>query len=170
MIASTGWSGTVPARSKARMATDIEPPTVGSVSTTRTHTVPWSVAGTGTTVVVQNQWIEGEGESFRASMAPFEAATGIDIQVAEVPSGFHETQVNVGLNGGNAADSVTEAMNYDNGSEENEAPGSGFDGGQPDPSRGAENVENGTPTDPQEPVTAHDQITDTVLELTVSAQ
>jgi len=58
----------------------------------------------GTKVVVQSQWIEGEGVSFRNSLAPFEAATGIDIQFAEVPSGFHETQVNVALNGGNAAD------------------------------------------------------------------
>ena len=35
----------------------------------------------------------------------------------------------------------------DMGTEENAPVGSGFDGGQPDPSRGEENLENGTPTE-----------------------
>ena len=43
----------------------------------------------------------------------------------------------------------------DMGSEENSPIGSGFAGGQPDPSRGAENIENGTAT--EEPVNHHVQ-------------
>jgi len=60
----------------------------------------------GTKVTIQSQYIEGEGIAFRDSHSAFEAATGIDIQYAEVPSGFHETQVNVALNGGNSADII----------------------------------------------------------------
>ena len=37
-------------------------------------------------------------------------------------------------------------MAYDAGTEENTEPGSGFEGGQPDPAHGADNVDNGTPT------------------------
>lgn len=65
-------------------------------------------------------------------------------------------------------ESTNEASNYDNGTEENEDLLSGFDGGQPDPERGAENVENGTATDPQEEFTAHDQLTDTIMEVMVT--
>jgi alpha-glucoside transport system substrate-binding protein len=58
----------------------------------------------GTKVTMQTQWIGGEGDSLEASLASFEEATGIDISIAEVPSGQHETLVNVALNGGAAAD------------------------------------------------------------------
>jgi alpha-glucoside transport system substrate-binding protein len=60
----------------------------------------------GKAVTVQNQWIEGEGVNFRASVAPFEAATGIDVRVAEVPSGLHETTVAATIEGGNPADII----------------------------------------------------------------
>ena len=65
---------------------------------------------------------------------------------------------------------VVGGINYDNGTEENEEPGGGFEAGQPDPSQGEANIENGTPTDPQEPVTLYTQVTDTVLQFTVSTQ
>lgn len=55
--------------------------------------------------------------------------------------------------------------NFDAGTEENSFPGSGFAGGQPDPARGEENVENGTPTD--EVVKAHDQLTTSIMSVTV---
>ena len=58
----------------------------------------------GTTVTMQTQWIGGEGDSLRESLTPFSEATGIQINVAEVPSGQHETLVNVSLQGGAAAD------------------------------------------------------------------
>ncbi|CAN5857329.1 ABC transporter substrate-binding protein [soil metagenome] len=61
---------------------------------------------TGTRVTMQTQWIAGEGDNFSAALAGFEAATGIDVTVAEVPSGQHETLVNVSLNGGAAADII----------------------------------------------------------------
>jgi alpha-glucoside transport system substrate-binding protein len=60
----------------------------------------------GKRVTLQNQWIEGEGVNFRASLLPFEQATGIDVAVAEVPSGMHETQVNVTILGGAPADLI----------------------------------------------------------------
>ena len=60
----------------------------------------------GKRVTVQNQWIEGEGVNFRASLAPFEAATGIDVAVAEVPSGLHETTVKATIDGGSPADII----------------------------------------------------------------
>ena len=58
------------------------------------------------------------------------------------------------------------ASNYDAGTEENSALMSGFDGGQPEPSRGEENLENGNPT--EEPVSAHPELTETVLAVSVS--
>jgi len=58
---------------------------------------------TGKQVTMQTQWITAEGEDFANSIAGFEAATGIDIRVAEVPSGLHEQLVNVSLTGGQPA-------------------------------------------------------------------
>ena len=46
-------------------------------------------------------------------------------------------------------------MAYDAGTEANTEPGSGFDGGQPDPSRGEENIDNGEAT--ADPISASDQ-------------
>jgi alpha-glucoside transport system substrate-binding protein len=60
----------------------------------------------GMRVTMQTQWVGGEGDNFAAALAPFEEATGIDVTVAEVPSGQHETLVNVSLNGGAAADLI----------------------------------------------------------------
>ena len=60
----------------------------------------------GTRVTMQTQWIGGEGDNFGAALASFEEATGIDVTIAEVPSGQHETLVNVSLNGGAAADII----------------------------------------------------------------
>ena len=61
----------------------------------------------------------------------------------------------------------TSAQNYDAGTEENSDLGSGFDGGQPDPSRGAENLDNGTATDPQAEVSTHEQLTETIMHIKV---
>ncbi len=60
----------------------------------------------GSQVTVQTQWISGEGDNFSAALQPFIDATGIAVSVAEVPSGQHETLVNVSLNGGAAADII----------------------------------------------------------------
>ncbi len=57
-----------------------------------------------------------------------------------------------------------DAKNYDNGTEENSALNSGFDGGQPDPARGAENIDNGAPTEPQALFGLHPQLKHTVLQ------
>jgi len=60
----------------------------------------------GTKVTMQTQWIQGEGDNFAASLAAIQAATGITVSVAEVPSGQHEQLVNVSINGGAAADII----------------------------------------------------------------
>ncbi len=52
---------------------------------------------TGTTVTMQTQWTAGEGDNFAENIQPFMDATGIKVKVAEVPSGQHETLVNVSL-------------------------------------------------------------------------
>jgi hypothetical protein len=63
--------------------------------------------------------------------------------------------------------STTNAQNYDAGTEQNKQLLSGFEGGQPDPSQGSENVDNGIPTDPQQPVIIHTQLTKTIMKVTV---
>ena len=60
----------------------------------------------GTAVTLQTQWVAGEGDNFASVLAPFEEATGIDLRVAEVPSGQHETLAKVSLEGGAAADII----------------------------------------------------------------
>ena len=61
-------------------------------------------------VTMQTQWITAEGDDFAAALDPFRTATGIDVTVAEVPSGQHEQLVNVSLNGGVAADIIALAQ------------------------------------------------------------
>ena len=63
---------------------------------------------------------------------------------------------------------VLDAQNYDNGTEENQPLGGGFAAGQPDPSRGADNIENGTPTNPQAVVSKHTQLTSPVMEISLT--
>lgn len=53
----------------------------------------------GTKVSIQTQWIGGEGENFAASIAPFEAATGIDVVVDSIGSS-HETVLRTRIEGG----------------------------------------------------------------------
>jgi len=64
----------------------------------------------GTQVTMQTQWITGEGDNFAKALQPFQDATGIVVKVAEVPSGQHETLVNLSLNGGQAADIIALAQ------------------------------------------------------------
>jgi len=60
----------------------------------------------GKKVTLQTQWIQGEGDNFEASLKSFADASGIQLSIAEVPSGQHETLVNVSVNGGAAADII----------------------------------------------------------------
>ena len=55
---------------------------------------------------------------------------------------------------------------YDAGTEENTDLFSGFDGGQPDPSRGADNVDNGAAT--AEPIGAHAQLSGTQATISIA--
>ena len=66
--------------------------------------------------------------------------------------------------------STTNAQNYDAGTEQNSPLLSGFEGGQPDPSRGEENIDNGVPTSPQQPVLPHSQLIQTIMKVIVTPQ
>jgi outer membrane murein-binding lipoprotein Lpp len=66
--------------------------------------------------------------------------------------------------------STTNALNYDAGTEQNSLLLSGFSGGQPDPSKGAENIDNGVATSPQQPVIPHTQISKTIMKVTITPQ
>ena len=57
--------------------------------------------------------------------------------------------------------------NHDAGTEENSELLSGFEGGQPDPSRGEENIDNGVATDPLQPASIHPQLTEVLLEASI---
>ncbi|MDD9867905.1 MAG: spondin domain-containing protein [Candidatus Campbellbacteria bacterium] len=61
------------------------------------------------------------------------------------------------------------AENHDAGTEENTEIGSGFAGGQPDPSRSLEeNLDNGVATEPRAVVIVHPQLTDDLLRVTLN--
>ncbi len=60
-----------------------------------------------------------------------------------------------------------EAVNHDAGFEDNTELGSGFEGGQPDPSQGELNVENGTATVPQGVVEVHPQLGSDLLRASI---
>lgn len=72
--------------------------------------------------------------------------------------------------GNGAKGSTTNALNYDAGTEENSPLLSGFEGGQPDPAMGEENIANGVATVPPRPVTFHTQLTNTIMKVTVTPQ
>lgn len=123
------------------------------------------VDGVMEVITIDAPVLPGEEASFT-----FDVAEGTDMHLSGI-------QMLVATNDGYAlvdslelmGEAVTvAAVNHDAGTEENTEPGSGFDGGQPDPSRGEENLDNGVATDPHAPVAVHDQVTETVLELSVA--
>jgi len=63
---------------------------------------------------------------------------------------------------------IFQARNYDNGTEENSALGSGAAGGQPVPGQ-PESIDMGTATNPQATVRVHDQLTEVILEIEITA-
>jgi alpha-glucoside transport system substrate-binding protein len=58
---------------------------------------------TGLTVSIQTQWIGGEGANFAASLADFQTATGIVVQVDSIGSS-HETVLRTRIQGGQPPD------------------------------------------------------------------
>ena len=67
---------------------------------------------------------------------------------------------------GNPQSVTQDLMAYDAGTEENADLFAGFDGGQPDPARGADNVENGTAT--ADPVGPHGQFSGAQASITIA--
>ena len=59
------------------------------------------------------------------------------------------------------------AVNYDAGTEENTKLNSGFKGGQPDFSKGKDNIENGIATQPKENVKFHNQLKDPIMKVSI---
>ncbi|HII07396.1 MAG TPA: hypothetical protein HA349_08840 [Methanotrichaceae archaeon] len=108
------------------------------------------------------------------------ASMPMDFQTSKMPLYLSGVMMDVGTNDGYALldavelvdedgmelSSTTDAENYDAGTEENQLLGSGFEGGQPDPSRGEENIENGVPT--EEMVMVHPELSETVMEVVVT--
>jgi hypothetical protein len=91
------------------------------------------------------------------------------MMLAQTNDGYASvTNVALFTSGNGAKNSTTNAQNYDAGVEENSAVGSGFAGGQPDPEKGSENVDNGIQTTPQRPVTPNPQVSKTVMKVTVT--
>jgi hypothetical protein len=124
-----------------------------------------SLPGVMNMVVVEAPILPGETTEFRFSVQE----KGLYL------SGF---QMAVGSNDGFAfVDKIAldkesieaSAVNYDNGTEENSDLNRGFNGGQPDTTRGSDNIENGTATNPQEPVSKHKQLGSSILQINISS-
>ena len=79
--------------------------------------------------------------------------------------GVNSLDIHDQLNGGDSNLVTVDLRAYDAGTEQNTEPGSGFEGGQPDPSRGAANLDNGVPTD--EPITSSVEWPGTQATLTI---
>ena len=56
----------------------------------------------GATVEVLAQWVEGQAEAFEAVLAPFEEATGIEVNFEGIAD--YETVLTTRVDGGNAPD------------------------------------------------------------------
>lgn len=114
----------------------------------------------------------GESTSFTLKVPrdrPRETYLSGAMMLVETNDGFALVS-NIALftSGNGAKNSTTYAQNYDAGTEENSAVGSGFAGGQPDPEKGSENIDNGVPTSPQRPVTPHPQVTSPVMKVSIT--
>ncbi len=108
------------------------------------------------------------------------ASMSIEVDATEMPLYLSGAMMDVATNdgfalldavmivdeNGMALSSITDAKNYDAGTEDNSDLGSGFEGGQPDPTRGEENIENGVPT--EEPVSMHPQLNETVMQVVIT--
>ncbi len=79
--------------------------------------------------------------------------------------GVNSLDVHDELNGQDSTMVEVELRAYDAGTEENTEPGSGFAGGQPDPTRGAANLDNGVPT--AEPISSSVEWPGTQATLTI---
>jgi alpha-glucoside transport system substrate-binding protein len=89
------------------VAQDASPAAAGDTVATGYTELDMAMGGdkplAGTKVVVQTQWVGGEGENFATAFAPFEAATGIDVVVDQIGSS-HETVLRSRVEGGSPPD------------------------------------------------------------------
>ena len=114
-----------------------------------------------------------------SDMAPGESITFTMEASASEPLFLSGVQMAAGSNDGlvlldalalGDAKVMGEGMNFDAGTEENEALLGGFALGQPDPEKTtSENIGAGTPTEPQAAWAQHDQLTDVIMSVEVSS-
>ncbi len=114
-------------------------------------------------IVMDAPVLPGESTSFDISVPDGYLLSGL-----QMPVGTNDGLVLIDAVELNGTAVTVDARNYDNGTEDNSPLGSGFEGGQPDPARGAENIDNGVATDPQENFRAHPELTETVLRAEVT--
>ncbi len=131
-----------------------------------------SQAGVVSRYLIDTPLAPGESTTFILKVPrdkPRETYLSGAMMLVQTNDGFASVN-NIALftSGNGPKNSTTNALNYDAGTEENSLVGSGFEGGQPDPEKGSENVDNGTPSSPQRPVTPHPQVSKTVMKVTVT--
>ena len=131
-----------------------------------------SQAGVVSRYLINAPLAPGESTSFTLTVPrdrPRETYLSGAMMLVQTNDGYAAVN-NIALftSGNGPKNSTTNALNYDAGTEENSAVGSGFGGGQPDPEKGSENIDNGTPSNPQRPVTPHPQVSKPVMKVTVT--
>ncbi len=129
-----------------------------------------SQAGVVSRYLIDTPLAPGESTTFTLKVPrdkPRETYLSGAMMLVQTNDGFAGVN-NIALftSGNGAKNSTTKAQNYDAGTEENSEVGIGFSGGQPD--SGKDNVDNGTPTSPQRPVSPHPQVSETVMKVTVT--
>lgn len=120
------------------------------------------IAGSG---MIDAAPASGDSVTFQVSATP-----GMMLSLAQMLVASNDGFVGVDslalFNGTTPRTVAIDLTAWDAGTEANSAPGSGFAGGQPDPSQGAANVDNGTAT--SEAISAHTQYAGTQATLTVT--
>ena len=121
---------------------------------------------------IQERHVIGEVGPGQSTSVEVELEFGCVLSTAHMLVESNDTFVGVNsldiydqLNGQDSTMVEVELRAYDAGTEMNTEPGSGFEGGQPDPTRGAANLENGVPTD--EPISSSIEWPGTQATLTI---
>lgn len=109
---------------------------------------------------------KGASVTFEVTAEPGDLLSTVQMLVA-TNDGFVGLQSVALFDGETALTQTIELNAYDAGTEENTGLHQGFEGGQPDPSRGAENIENGTPT--AEPISRLDLVSGAQATATIEA-
>lgn len=124
-----------------------------------------TLPGVSEVIEIKKPVLPGESSDFE-----FEAEKGSRISGVQMAVGSNDGYALVDAIPLQGRGITAPAVNHDAGTEENSPLNSGFDGGQPDPSKGGANIENGVATDPVAPVSVHDQLTEVILEFSLEIE